>query len=553
MRRTGTALFLLIAAACCWLPAAVANDKLVIGITQFPSTFHPSIDAMMAKTYVLAMTRRPLTAYDANWRLVCMLCTRLPTLDNGLAVPETTPDGKDGMAVTYTILPAAVWADGTPITTRDVLHTWEVGRHPQSGVTPKELYRSLYAIDADDSRTFTLHFDRRTYRYNDISGIELLPAHLDGPALANPERYRFATPYETDTTNPGLYSGPYVIREVVSGSHITLAPNPRWWGDKPAFGRIVVRVIENTTALEANLLSGAIDMVAGELGLALDQAIAFERRHGSRFTVVYKPGLVYEHIDLNLDNPILRDPRVRQALILSIDRAAISNALFDGRQPVADTSVSPLDGIFAEDVPRYRFDPDKAAALLAAAGWKTLRDGTLHDDAATPLRLEFMTTAGNRSRELVQQALQSQWKRMGIDVRIRNQPARVFFGQTVTERRFSAMALFAWISAPESVPRTTLHSGEVPSPDNGFAGQNYAGFRNPEVDGLLEAIEVELDGERRRALWRRLQHIYAEQLPAIPLFFVANAYILPNWLKGVVPTGHQYPTTLWIEQWFRQD
>ena len=160
-----------------------------------------------------------------------------------------------------------------------------------------------------------------------------------------------------------------------------------------------------------------------------------------------------------------------------------------------------------------------------------------------------MTTAGNRSRELVEQVLQSQWKAVGIDVRIRNEPARVFFGQTVTERKFSSLAMYAWISAPESVPRTTLHSAHIPSKDNNFAGQNYTGFRNAEMDEVLETIEVELDRSKRKKLWRRLQEIYATELPVIPLYFRAEPYILPKWLKGLEPTGHQDPSTLWVENW----
>ena len=66
--------------------------------------------------------------------------------------------------------------------------------------------------------------------------------------------------------------------------------------------------------------------------------------------------------------------------------------------------------------------------------------------------------------------------------------------------------------------------------------------------GLVKA-EVELDREKRRALWSRLQRIYAEELPVIPLYFRANPFVLPKWLKGVEPTGHQYPTTLWVEHW----
>lgn len=549
MRKAVVLALLLTVSALLAAPARADKDPLVIGITQFPSTFNPNIDSMLAKSYVLAMTRRPFTAYDADWRLVCMLCTKLPTIDNGLAVPEKTPDGEDGIAVTYTIRPDAAWGDGTPITTRDVTFTWEVGKHPKSGVIPKEFYRSLYKIDVVDDKTFTLHFDKLTFEYNAINAFDLLPAHLEEAAFADPEAYRHRSLYETDTTNPGLYFGPYVISEVAPGSHVKLTANPGWWGDKPAFERVIVRVIENTAALEANLLSGAIDMIAGELGLSIDQALAFEQRHGEQFAILYKPGLIYEHIDINLDNPILRNRRVRQALVLALDREAISDKLFGRRQPVAHTSVNPLDWVYAEDGPRYAYDPDKAAALLDEAGWRSGRDGIRHNAAGEPLRLEIMTTAGNRSRELVQQVLQSQWKQLGIDVRVRNQPARVFFGETVRKGAFPAMAMFAWISAPESVPRTTLHSDHIPTAENNWAGQNSTGFSNAEVDDLIERIEVELDRDKRGALWRRLQHIYAEELPAIPLYFRANPYILPKWLKGVTPTGHQYPSTLWIETW----
>src|SRR3546814_7583784 len=75
------------------------------------------------------------------------------------------------------------------------------------------------------------------------------------------------------------------------------------------FRSITVLTIEQTTALEANLLSGNVDMIAGELGLTLDQALAFEKRHGDDYQVIYEPSLLYEHIDLMLDNPTLQDKR----------------------------------------------------------------------------------------------------------------------------------------------------------------------------------------------------------------------------------------------------
>jgi len=119
---------------------------------------------------------------------------------------------------------------------------------------------------------------------------------------------------------------------------------------------------------------------------------------------------------------------------------------------------------------------------------------------------------------------------------------------TVTKRKFQ-MALFAWLSSPENVPRTTLHSSMIPSADNAWDGQNYTGFRNAEMDALIDRLETELDPAERTKLWRRLQEIDAEELPALPLYFRAQPFIFPKWLTGLTPTGNQFPTTLWVEDW----
>ena len=531
--------------------ALAAKDELVIGAVQFPGTFHPSIDAMATKSYILGAARRPFTTFNQDWKLICLLCTELPSLEKGTAVEVTRPDGTRAIDATFTIQPGATWGDGRPLTTRDVLFTWEVGRHPLSGVTNAQLFsKDIVGITAVDDKTFTVHWDKYRCSYDSINDLLVLPEHLERPVFeADPSQYRNRTLYDTDRTNPGLYFGPYRISRVESGAYVVLEPNPTWWGDKPGFNRIVVRTIENTSAMEANLLSGEVDYVAGEVGLSIEQALAFEKRHGQRFRVVYQPGLFFEHIDLNLDNGILADVRVRRALLTAIDRDAISRQLFGGKQPVAHTGVNPLDRFYSEDFTRYPFDPAAAARLLEEAGWTELRGGIRHDAAGRRLSLEFQSTAGNRTRELVQQVLQEQWRKAGVEVRINNQPARVLFGETMRERKFPAMAMFAWLSAPENIPRTILHSTMIPTPENGFSGQNYVGFRDAETDRIIDDLEVTCGEAEARPLWTRLQQIYAEQLPALPLYFRSDSYIMPPWLDGVRPTGHQYPSTLWIEQW----
>ncbi|MSP67786.1 MAG: peptide ABC transporter substrate-binding protein [Alphaproteobacteria bacterium] len=539
--------------ACCLAlgaqPAA-AREQLVIALTQFPATFHPNINSMLAKSYVLALARRPITVHDKDWRLVCMLCTELPTIENGLARVETLPDGRQGVAITVKLDPDATWGDGVPATARDMVFTWEVGRHPESGFADAESFRRIRAIDVIDTKTMVIHVDRLTYDYSNVGGDILLPEHLERRVFeADPKEYRNRTIFDTDPTNPGLYNGPYRIVEVSAGAHIVLARNAHWKGRRPVFERIVVKTIENTAALEANLLSGAVDYVAGELGFSLDQALGIERRHPDRFTVLYQPGLTYEHIDLNLDNPILGDKRVRQALVLALDREGMVRELFAGKQPVAHGSVHPLDRIYSDRAPTYTYDLARAGELLAAAGWTRGPGGIRVNAQGKRLALTLQTTAGNRLRELVQQVLQSQWRKAGIEVAIRNEPARVFFGETMTRRTFPGLAMYAWLSAPESVSRTTQHSSMIPAAANGYSGQNYPGFADAETDRLIDTIEIELDPARRKELWHRLQVIYAEEVPVIPLYFRSTPFVVPKWLGGIEPTGHLVSTTTWIENW----
>ena len=533
--------------------ARAVSNELVIGISQFPSNFNPLINSMLAKSYLLGIARRPITVFDQNWNLICLLCKALPDLAKGTAVFETTADGKPGIALTYELLAEAKWGDGAPITTKDVLFTWEVGRHKLSGVSDAETFRRISKIDVHNDKKFTLHLNKRTCDFAGINGFELLPAHIDRENFKEPRQYRNRSAYERDTTNSGLWFGPYRITEVVSGAHVVFERNPYWWGKQPQFNRVVVKAISNTAAMISNLLSGEIDYIAGELGLSIDQAIAFEKRAADQFNFKYKPGLIYEHIDINLDLPALKDLRVRRALMHAIDREAISKILFGGHQPVAHGQTNPLDRVYYPKIPKFNYNPNKAKALLQDAGWSQNgpRDIRINADGA-PLSFVFMTTAGNKARELIQQVLQSQWRKIGIDVRIRNEPPRVYFGETVTKRKFRGLAMYAWLSAPRNIPRSTLHTDMIPSEANGWSGQNYTGYSNPRLDQVLDDIEVVCEPKANTALWNELQTIYSSELPVLPLYFRATPFVLPKWLKGIRPTGHQYTTTLWIEEWFAE-
>jgi peptide/nickel transport system substrate-binding protein len=502
------------------------------------------------------MTARPLTAYDANSNLVCLVCTELPTVENGKARVIDLPDdgkggGKKGMEVDVEMRDMK-WGDGVPVTAKDVAFTLEVGKHPLSGVASSEGYKRILKLDIKDDRHFTMTIDRVTFDYNSLS-LSLVPAHIEKPIFdANPAEYRNKTAYDTDSTNPGLAFGPYRIVEVVPGSRIALEQNASWTGEKPHFKRIVVKIIENTAALEANLLSGNVDYVLGELGLSLDQALAFEKRHKDKYDFIYKPALIYEHIDTKLDNDLLTDRRVRQAILMAIDRKAISDKLFEGKQPVANGPISPLDPMYSPAARQYPYDPAAARKLLDEAGFAEVKNGVRQNAKGERFSIEITTTAGNRVRELVAQVIQSQLRQVGVEVRIKAEPPRIF-SESLNRRQFNGLAMYAWVQQPEAVPRSTLHSDEIPSAANGWSGQNYPGYRSPDMDKALDAAERELDTTKRRSLFADIQRIHADDLPVLPLFFRVDPFVIPKPLKGVVPTGHLNSSTLWIEQWRWED
>ena len=192
-------------------------------------------------------------------------------------------------------------------------------------------------IDAHSVR-YTLSKVR--YDFDRIADAPL-SEHVDGAifkAASGPLDYARKSAFNANPTNPGLWLGPYRMDMFRPNDAVGFVRNAYWKGRRPDFDRVTMRLIENTSALQANLLAGDLDMVApGNLGLSLDQAIAMAHDRNSGATVTFQPETAsYEHLTLQLDNPILKDPRVRQAIAMAIDRPTLVAKLFDNRVEAAN-------------------------------------------------------------------------------------------------------------------------------------------------------------------------------------------------------------------------
>lgn len=538
---------------------AATNQELRLATTQEFETLNPAIMQMKASRYISYAVNRSLVTMDVRGQWACQLCVTLPSFENGLA-KFVEEGGKKKVVTSWQIIPNAKWADGKPVTAKDVQFSWEVGSSPNVSVGEKEKYTRIESItiDPQDSRKFTIKYNVANYDFaSSLSWVYILPEHIEKAVWEKTKTvagdYEKQTKYTTESTNPGLYNGPYRVTEIVLGSHIILEPNPYFYGTAPKIKKVIFKLIPDTATLEANLISGTVDMVS-EVGFRFNQALALDERFqkdaalGQKFDVLFKNSVTYEHIDLSLRNPILQDMRVRQALVYSIDRDKLVSALFQNKQQKALHNIHPLDPYHTDDVTQYPYDLVKAESLLDAAGWTKGADGWRYKNGQK-LSIPLTTTAQDKTRELVEVYLQNEWKKVGVEVVIQNSPARVFFGEMVRKGAYPGMAMFAWVSNPDDPPRSTLHSSQIPTEANGFNGQNSNAWSNAVADKNLMSIFDEFDVNKRKELMKRVLQEYTREVPTIPLYWRADIAVTPKNLTGFEIAGHQFYSTNQVEQW----
>lgn len=538
---------------------ASGSDTVVLITQQEPSCLNPTADAcqMFVASYIRSLIfccnnsddGEPL-AMTNEWKYVPTIAEKQPSLKDGDW--KVNPDGS--MQVTWKLRRGFTWHDGKPVTAEDYIWAWRVNMHPDFPTAGRDVAERVENIFAPDPYTLVVKWKKKyAYANTQIADSGILPKHATEKIFrANPAKFVEAW----GTGVPTIGNGPYVLKEWQKGSSITVEAYPGWKGvpgllpDKPAARRIVYRFISDTNTIIANILSGAVD-AADETAIPFIQALELEQRlqREGRNDIIAEPqaGLIWEHIDMNLDNTHLKDKRVRQALIYAINRDELVAQLFQGKQPVSHSFLPEKHYAYNRNVKKYTFDAARARQLLAEAGYTPGADGILQKGGQR-LSLTFTTTAGNRTRESVQQVLQAQWKAVGVEVKIENQPARAYFGDALPNRKFE-LAMYAWVFSPESDCEGLYTGDTIPGPGGTGEGQNYPGYKNDEVTRVCHAVPEELDEARRAEMLRRAQDLWVEDLPVIPLYlrsdYTAHKVGLQRWL----PTGSEVPTTWNATQW----
>lgn len=535
---------------------AVKPKKLVLGTNSEPDTLNPLFAEMAISSSILLLGQRELTVYDDKWELVPDLAQEVPTLENGLVklidTGEKKPDGtpKQKMEVTWHIKKDAMWQDGRPVTADDFIFAWEVQMDETQEIIDRDLPERIEKMEAkgQDKKTLVVTWKEPYAFFADYRVHRALPAHVLRPRYKKPD----GTTNDMKKDGYGqapMANGPFKFKEWVPGQYITYVRNERY-NPKPHLEEITIRIIPNNVAMESALVAGDIDGVLAMGGLTVTDIEGIQKRHGDRFKYYSVPGLVWAHIDFNLDNPLLKDVRVRKAVAHAINRQGIIDELYYGKYTLAHTFLPPRHWGYKSDVETLDFDLEKSKKLLDEAGFTRKGEGELRKNKrGEPLKLSISAVAGVKDIEQLEQVIQSDLRKIGVELQIDNKPAKVFFGDLARYRKFPHLSFYSWVMSPSSWGNTLWQSDMIPSEKNSWQGQNYPGWKNDEATELLKKVPEVLDLEERKKMMARVQELFVAELPAIPMYFRPVVAVTRADFVGFTPTGTQTPVSWNAHEW----
>lgn len=524
------ALLVALAAAGCGSGGAAdpaQGGTLIDAEGKAPAVINPlvadgtSVEAQRVVSNVL----QNLLTNDETGAYVPQLAERVPTGDDVVPGP---------LRVTFRLRPEARWSDGEPVTSKDVVFTWRTmmtagqiasrtGWDQIRTITPG---RTATGESCPVATCFTVAFKDDYAPWKDVfsvaGGYYVLPEHV----LAGED-------FDTAWNTGGIVgSGPFTLQEFTPGVRAVLARDPHWWGGAdtgggPFLDRIVVNFLDTPAATLTALRQGEAQMAS----FLPDPDLVGRARDIPGMAVQEVPSLFFEHIVINTQAPPMDDPAVRRALAYAIDREQLVSVLLDGSVPVLQSLLRPSQLGYSPTFEPYRYDPDRAAGILEAAGWVRGDDGIFAKDGKR-LEIDMSTFSGDDLRRTEVRLLAEQARKAGIEVHLRSRTPDQLFGNDLAHGDFTT-ALLAFGGGVDPSPTGLLASDQIPAEENGFTGQNVYRWSDPEVDRLLRSSDREVDEDARVAQLGRIQEILADQVPLIPLYAQPNTVAHVEALQGV--------------------
>lgn len=427
---------------------------------------------------------------------------------------EISPD-----KLTYTIRlrKGVLWHDFTDPTTGESFKNVEVTaedfkfyidviRNPKIPCdSVRNYFEDLDQVKVLDEHTFQVVWKRPYFKSQEMTlGLSPLPRHF---YRFDPEKAyeEFAQNNERNRMIVGC--GPWVFRGWDKGKEVRFTRNESYFGLKPSLKSYAVRVIKEPTARLQALRNGEIDCI--DQGLLPEQWLkqTGDAEFNAKFAKFTYPERDYSYIGYNLRKELFKDRRVRQALTMLTDRERILREVYYGLGRITNGTFFMESPAYDQTLQPWPFDPARAKALLAEAGWSDHDgDGVLDKDGAK-FEYTFMAVSGSKISEQVSEIVRQACAKVGIIVNINPLEWSVFL-ERVEEWSFDVCSL-RWMLAWDDDPYQLWHSSQADIKRS----SNHVGFKNAEADKLIEAARVEFDPAKRNALYHQFDRVLHEEQP----------------------------------------
>ncbi len=437
---------------------------------------------------------------------------------------DPSPDRKSW---TVKLRPGVTWHDGQPFTAEDVKFTFEKMKTTTGGRYSHHVweYPVFQSAEVIDPLTVKLNFTDAAPTFKILPGgdLPMVPKHI-WESVPNPT---------TATDIKSIGTGPYKMVEFVPDQIYRLEANPSYFKGKPKVDRIDVPIVKDAAAAFAALQTGQIDSVDRTVPPELYEQLSNQ----PGIEVVESTRMESVHLHFNNQKAPLNDPKVRKSITLGINNQALVDTVLLGHgRPGRDGWTHP-DSAWSDPEGKHEFDVARANRTLDEAGYPR-GDGGIRTTPAGG-RLEFnITVAANepqhqRSAQLIGQQVEAIGVRMTVEAidpaTLRQRRNNLNYDSFITNLESHAHA------DPDALS-FFFHS---PVPNAPSAGA-FGAYSNKQFDTLVEEARRQIDNDERKRLLVEAQRIFAEEAPALVLFYPDGDYAFrPAAYNGwVADTGH---------------
>lgn len=455
----------------------------------------PSYNPMHMKVY------ETLYAVDQNGEIQPLLATDVKIVDD--------------LTWEFKLREGVKFHDGTPFNAEAVKKSFDSLMDPNDKKAYGHILKGVKEVQV---------VDENTVRIITEAPFPALRQHLSHTATAiiSPKALEEKASKSLDQNPVG--TGPFKLENWTKGESLTLIANAEYWGKKPTLEKIVFKVVPEDSTRVAMVQTG-------EAHIADKIPFVDVKRYDSdpKFTVVRTTSFATDFLGLNMKNPKFQDIRVRKAIDLGIDRKAILDGVFYGVGELNVSTLSPKVFGFNPNLPPAEYNPEKAKALLKEAGVENLH-------------IVLWTSTNNKARLKVAEVVQAQLKEIGVTVELKTLEWGTFLqahhdGET-------EMYIVGWSNSSGDAGAGLINWTEA-----GFGNSNGSYYTNSEVEALMVQAASEMDVEKRKELYWKVQEITSQASVRFVLRSAQYVSLTGKNVKNVVynPTEILLPENIVIE------